>query len=324
MRRASSPLPSRQRGIALLVAIVMFAIATTVAAAITYDKAMAARRAAATFTLEQALQAGMAAEALAGIVLENNGSNNRTSLDQDWAQPLGPVEIEGTGVWIQAQLEDLTSRFNLNSLVKWEQPPVGQFTVDTRQLEVFRQLLVQLDIDQRYADLLADWLDSDIAPQNNGGGEDTLYLTQSPPYRPPNTFIAHTSELLALPNFGAEAYARIAPYVTALPLDAKVNPCTASGLVIDMNNNDGTSQWQTAPLELNRKKGCWPTRDDVRAGISDPAKWTAVDPYYEEKSAWFRLRTNIRIGTAEFVLYSVLFREGGNRVRTVQRSFGSE
>jgi type II secretory pathway component PulK len=52
----------RQRGIALLVAIVMFAIATTVAAAITYNKAMAARRAAATFTLEQALQAGMAAE----------------------------------------------------------------------------------------------------------------------------------------------------------------------------------------------------------------------------------------------------------------------
>ena len=39
---------ARQRGVALLVAIVMFAIATTVAAAITYNKAMAARRAAAT------------------------------------------------------------------------------------------------------------------------------------------------------------------------------------------------------------------------------------------------------------------------------------
>ena len=64
---------ARQRGIALLVAIVMFAICTTVAAAITYNKAMAARRAAATFTLEQALQAGMAAESFAAIVLEDNG-----------------------------------------------------------------------------------------------------------------------------------------------------------------------------------------------------------------------------------------------------------
>ncbi len=68
---------ARQRGIALLVAIVMFAIATTVAAAITYNKAMAARRAAATFTLEQAVQAGMAAEALAAIVLEDDGNKAR-------------------------------------------------------------------------------------------------------------------------------------------------------------------------------------------------------------------------------------------------------
>ena len=110
---------ARQRGIALLVAIVMFAIATTVAAAITYNKAMAARRAAATFTLEQALQAGMAAEALAAIALEDDGSS---SADPDSTRTgrsrCGPVEIEGTGVWIQAQLEDLTGRFNLNSVVQ--------------------------------------------------------------------------------------------------------------------------------------------------------------------------------------------------------------
>ena len=73
---------ARQRGIALLVAIVMFAIATTVAAAITYNKAMAARRAAATFTLEQALQAGMAAEALAAIVLEDDGSKAKTEIHE--------------------------------------------------------------------------------------------------------------------------------------------------------------------------------------------------------------------------------------------------
>ena len=51
---------SRQRGIALLVAIVIFAVATLLAAAITYSKAMTARRAAATYTMEEALQAGMA------------------------------------------------------------------------------------------------------------------------------------------------------------------------------------------------------------------------------------------------------------------------
>lgn len=316
----------RQRGIALLVAIVMFAIATTVAAAITYNKAMAARRAAATFTLEQALQAGMAAEALASIVLEDDSSNTKTELHRDWAKPLGPVEIEGTGIWIQAQLEDLTSRFNLNSLVQWVPPPVAQFDVDPRQLEVFRNLLVKLNIDPAYAEMVVDWIDSDIIPQGTGGGEDTLYLTQAPPYRPPNTFITHTSELLALPRFGAENYAKIAPFVTALPSDVEVNPCTASGIVLDANSNDNppTTQWESAPLDTNRKKACWPTIADLSTSFTDPTRWAPAQAHFVEKSNWFRLRTNIRVGTAEFVLYSVLFREASNRVRVFQRSFGSE
>src|SRR5262249_25379473 len=91
--RDTDVIHSRQRGIALLVAIIMFALCTTVAAAITYNKAMAARRAAATFTMEQALQAGMAAEALASIALEDAGSSTVTNPDQDWAQPVGPLEI---------------------------------------------------------------------------------------------------------------------------------------------------------------------------------------------------------------------------------------
>jgi type II secretory pathway component PulK len=134
----------------------------------------------------------------------------------------------------------------------------------------------------------------------------------------------HTSELLALPNFGAENYLRIAPFVSALPWYVDMNPCTAPGLLLDVNNNDGQSQWQNAPLELNRKKACWPDKATLQAGFQDPAKAQLADPHYDEKSSWFRLRTNIRIGTAEFVLYSVLVREQNNRVRTVQRSFGSE
>jgi general secretion pathway protein K len=316
----------RQRGIALLVAIVMFAIATTVAAAITYNKAMAARRAAATFALEQALQAGMAAEALASIALEDDGKNSKTDPSKQWAEPLGPVEIEGTGIWIQAQLEDLTSRFNLNSLVKWQGPPDNLFVANPEQVQVFRKLLESLKIDEHYADLLVDWIDTDIAPQPTQGGEDTLYLTQVPPYRPPNTFIVHISEMLALPGFGAERYALLAPYVSALPNDAKVNVCTASGLVLDVVANDpqNEQEYQIQDLPALRKSGCYPGKSVYSGRIGDATLKSAAENRVDEKSAWFRLRTNIRIGTAEFVLYSVLFREQNNRVRTVQRSFGSE
>jgi general secretion pathway protein K len=286
---------------------------------------MAARRAAATFTMEQALQAGMAAESLASIALESGGSNSRTETTQDWAQEQPPFEIEGTGIWIQGQIEDLSGRFNLNSVVTWHAPS-NTFVPDTHQLEIFRTLLRDLDIDVRYADLLVDWIDPDIAPTGSSGGEDTLYLSQAPPYRPPNTFITHTSELLALPEFGRENYLKIAPFVTALPNDETVNPCTASGLVLDVTLNDpqNQSQYRSVDLALQREKGCWPEKNDYTGVISNPQLKGDVEKRVKETSSWFRLRTNIRIGTAEFVLYSVLFREPSNKIRVVQRSFGSE
>ena len=78
-------------------------------------------------------------------------------------------------------------------------------------------------------------------------------------------------------------------------------------------------------LKSLRENGCWPINADFIAGIIDAnAQDGGARPRVMEKSSWFRLRTNIRIGTAEFVLYSVLLRENNNHVRTVQRSFGSE
>jgi general secretion pathway protein K len=295
-----------------------------VAAAVTYTKAMAARRAAATLTMEQALQAGMAAESLASIALENDGSKPKTETSQDWAQTQPPLEIEGTGIWVQGQIEDLSGRFNLNSLVYWDSTQ-NAFLPDKHQIQIFETLLRDLNIDVRYADLLQDWIDPDIAP-SSAGGEDTLYLSQTPPYRPPNTFITHTSELLALPGFGRENYLKIAPFVTALPNDVTVNPCTANGLVLDVTLNDPANQNQYRNVDLvqQRLKGCWPEKTDYTGVIGDPKLKAEVDRRADEKSSWFRLRTNIRVGTAEFVLYSVLYREPSNKVRVWQRSFGSE
>ncbi len=316
---------ARQRGVALLTAIVLFAVATILAAAITYNKAMAARRAAATFTLEQALQAGMAAEALAALALEDAAKRNGTEtlLSQPWAQPFGPVEIEETGIFIQGQLEDLEGRFNLNNLVKFDQQ-VGSFVVDPEQVAVFQQLLDDLGLESKWADLMVDWIDPDIAPYGPNGGEDTLYLSQNPSYRPPNTFITSPSEMLALPGFGAERYAKLAPYVTAIPTGSKVNLCTAKGVVLDAVRADGQDEFRTNDPAQQRTKGCFPSSNEYLSGLRDPDKRNEVTNRIDTMSETFRLMSVVRIGTAEFVLYSLLRRESNGQVRTLQRSFGSE
>ena len=61
--------PARQRGIALLVAILLVALGTIIAASIAYENAMTARKGAAVLALDQSVLVGEAAEALAAYGL---------------------------------------------------------------------------------------------------------------------------------------------------------------------------------------------------------------------------------------------------------------
>jgi general secretion pathway protein K len=315
-----------QRGVALLTAIVLFAIATVIAAAVTYNKAMAARRATSAFMFDQALQAGMAAEALAALALEDAVRRNATEtlISQPWAQAFGPVEIEETGIFVQGQVEDLHGRFNINNLVKFDQA-ANAFVADPVAVESFKQLLRDVDVEDRWADLLVDWIDPDIAPNGPQGGEDTLYLSQNPSYRPPNTFITSTSDLMALPGFGLERFRKVAPYVTAIPTGSKVNVCTAKGVVLDAVRADGQNEFRANDPTPQRTKSCFPDVNVFLDGLRDQNTRNDVNGRIGTTSSTFRLTTVVRIGTAEFVLYSLLHRESqGGQVRTLQRTFGSE
>ena len=101
---------------------------------------------------------------------------------------------------------------------------------------------------------------------------------------------------------------------------ARFNPRHLLDAVESMNQQS----FSTQDLSIPRKNGCFPTAQQFTSGIGNPQVQSAVQTHLNMRSSWFRLRTNIRIGTAEFVLYSVLFREQNNQVRTVRRSFGSE
>ena len=82
----------RQRGVAMLTAIILVAIATIVATAILWQSELSARRAAAVFTVAQSLALAEGAEALAGYALKTSRQNSPllTAPNQDWAKPYGP------------------------------------------------------------------------------------------------------------------------------------------------------------------------------------------------------------------------------------------
>ena len=144
MRRRSGrrwAAPRGQRGVALIIALVLVALATILATKLSYDGWLERRRTMGILASEQALHFGMGAEALAADVLSQSSSSNplanaqalsqspsanagqQVTLAQAWAQPTQPLPItpddnaEGEPIGtLQGALEDMQGRFNLNNL----------------------------------------------------------------------------------------------------------------------------------------------------------------------------------------------------------------
>ena len=306
-----------QRGIALLVAILLVALGTILAATIAYENAMTFRRGAATYAFDQALLVQEGAEALAayGLRLAQKSDPQHTYASEGWAQPVGPFEVV-PGVMLTAQLEDLQGRFNLNNLVRQDGTP------DPVEVSAFQQLLAMLELEPKWAGYLVDWIDRDIVPSIPDGAEDSVYMGQTPPYRTPNRYITSASELLALPGFGHDRYVALAPYVTALPYGVKLNVCTARGQVLDafLGHGDFSSDPQGLAKNRAAATGCFPALSDYHAA-TDPATWSKISSKLQMTSSYFRLTSLITIGSTEFNLYSLLLQDPTGQVRPVLRSY---
>jgi general secretion pathway protein K len=306
-----------QRGVILLSALIMVALAAVVAAALFFDTALTGRRARASYDFEQAWLLVHGAEALAAQALADDEGQTDTPTDS-WATPVEPVEVDD-GVTLEAQLVELSGRFNLNSLVN------ADGTTNENAMKVFTRLLQLVELETRWADMIADWIDPDTQPSPDGG-EDSLYLAQTPPHRAGNLTITSVSELQQLPGFTGEMFTRLEPYITTLPPSARtINVCMASGLMLDalfaLHESDQQhveySTLTDEELAERRSGGCYPQRSVFASGQQAMQQMTA------ERSSWFRLETWVTVGTTQFALYSLMQRESGGQVRAVARSMGT-
>jgi len=315
--------PRAQRGIALLTAIILVAIATIVAVSVAWQNALHARRAVAVFTLDQSVAYAQFAEAGAAALLQQNRQANPqiVSPQQAWAKPQGPMEVD-TGAVLEGWMEDQAGKFNLNSLVM--QPnPGGPLQTNQAAVTQFAYLLQTLNINTSLAARVADWIDSDIQPSNLGGAEDSYYLAQDPPYRTANMALISVSELLAM-GLDRASYDKLKDLVTVLPVNTKLNLCTAPGDVLD--SLTGQSSFGIDPKQLAQQRAqfpCFPSLAQF-TGTLTPAQKQALGPQLGTTSNYFRLRTWVTIGTTRFTLYSLLEQDNGGQIRVLMRTFGTE
>jgi general secretion pathway protein K len=308
----------RQRGVALITAILIVALATILATQIGFDSALEQRRSSAVLSLDQAFQVGLGAEAWAASYLKkdlDDGSKQDYPAER-WATPIPPIPIDGGEV--EGQVEDMQGRFNLNNLVTTEGAQ------NPEAIRQFRNLLAMLDLETKWADILADWLDADTQPTPDGA-EDNVYTAQTPPYRAANGPITSVSELLALPDFGVDRYHKLRPYVAALPIGTKINLCSAPGIVIDALSN-GTREFglDEESLAKSRTDHCFPTPDDLRNAFHGK-DFDTIANSIDDKTSYFRITALVTIGTSQMTMYSLLYRdEATHLIQPVMRTFSTD
>jgi general secretion pathway protein K len=327
-RPAHAPGPSprpAQRGVALLVALVLMALVAIITYDVWFSGLFEQRRTIASLSLEQGLQYALGAEIWAAQILQQDTQNNAAQdhFAEAWATPIPPIPVDGGQ--IEGGLEDLQGRFNLNDLID---PTTG--AANPEAVEQFRRLLELAGLEQSWSDKMVDWIDADNVPTIPDGAEDAVYMSQSPPYLAANGPITSTSEMLALPQFGIERYRKIAPFIAALPTGTPINVCTAPGEVLD-SLAAGFRQFSVDPKALaqQRTSKCFPTLNDLQATLP-PADWQRLQKsnggasMVAENTRYFRLTSVVTIGTAQFTLYSLLLRDKSGQVWPILRSWGTD
>jgi general secretion pathway protein K len=324
----------QQRGAALVVAMLVFALCAALIVAMKSEFTRLYQRGANLFLAEQAHAYLRGAEELATLALlvdydrDKSQQAPRDDLEEIWAQPPAPYALDEGG-WLMGSLTDLQGRFNLNALAArpassegGAQPGEQRFTPAQAQFIRLLQALEEPQVSQQDAILItesiADWLDPDGNPALNGA-EDDYYFGLTPAYRAANRAMASVSELRAVAYVSSEIYRALESAITVWPeTPGPINIHTAPALVLRSINADD----DLSPLSVSEGEALLAVREDV--GFADLDDFLA-NPVFDgrrermekartllgEASSCFLLEAEVEVADRQMRLYSVLERHQG-------------
>ena len=324
-------MPNNQKGVALVVAILVVALATIVAAEMAFEGHVYLRRAASLRLTDQAKLFAIGAEDWGAEILkldfeEQDGPAN-DNLNEYWAYDLPPLPLtdaDGQPIGqMLGQIVDLQARFNINNLVS------DNGGIDPAALEQFQCILTALDLEVTVATKIADWIDADSEPAFPDGAEDDVYTGLEPPYLTANTSVTSVSEILAVEGVTREIHTILAPYIVALPEPTRINVNTVEQLhdedvlptlqCLEPNLNQGDAE---NIIDARPEDGFSDMNEFVQAsGIQDANLANALA---QLESRYFQAKIRVSIGTFQLSMYSLLYRGQNGDVTTLLRTFGAE
>lgn len=323
----------KQRGVALITALLVAALVTVVAVAMASRQQLDIRRTGNMLEADQAYMYALAAESwVTQILKEDKQKTQIDTLTEEWAVKLPPIPIEG-GV-ITGSVEDLQGRFNLNNLVgvnaggnAANNNAADNGKPDQAQIKILQSLLAQVSFAEEKVQLspfvanrVADWIDANLNALADGA-EDLLYLGLDIPYRTANRLMASSSELAAVAGLSLRDVFALLPLVTALPVSTAINVNTAPEMVLLSLHEDITPRIATE-LAAMRVNTAFETVDEFVKKLKDDYDITLDKKRVSVSSEYFLVSSEAIIGRTTLRMYSLLERKD-NVIRVVSRGIGS-
>lgn len=316
--------PRKQRGMALIVVMMMFAIIYIIAIEVMYRQDRFRARSENLLEWDARYQYALAVEAVAKrgllddlIADQEEGALVDDCQDEAWAVNLPPTPYENA--MLTATVQDLQGRFNLNWLVQLEG---DQFVRDDVWRERLAALLAITLKDptraQRLSHEMADWMDTNNIVDGIEGAEDAEYRYR----RTPNLPVAHESELRALLSMNAEDIPEenFWGLFTALPTSTTLNINTAPLPVLNAVFADTVGATAGQRIAELRRQGAI---QDVSALFNEPPFDQIETEQRQElanmldvRSDYFQVMINVQRGDLRSRLITRLFRpqEGATEI----------
>ena len=319
---ARPPYAARERGVALIIVLMAMALIVALTSGMIQHQSLRIYKVSHSLAQSQGQAVASGAEAFAMQILRQDFDEDQEenllvdSEDEVWAQYSALVPIEDNGI-VEVQINDLSGRINLNDLVD------STGTVNELTRDRLTRLLLQLEITTVRVEALIDWIDTNDQTVNACGAEDGEYLSQDPPYRAANQPFSSRSELRLIAGMTEEAYQKLIPNVSALPVSgAGINVNTAPVAVLQSLNENLTAA-QIETVIAQRKDQRFENIQDFLAAPAFAGLGMKPDGL-TIKSEFFDVASRITIDERTYRLVTMLYRDPQGELFTVSRDEGQK